>query len=207
MCGLKALRLALDLWHMPSRIHYMRTAPLPEGIPLLLRIAAGEAAAEREAIQLIDRPLTEIQEAAGFFIEQILFAPESSSYRVLGASPEASNAELRRNMALLVRWLHPDGDCQADRRVFIKRVTSAWDDVKTAERRAGYDRRIALDAPPSYRPSYTRPHLGPTAIRRRNRFLNAAPVFAGDSTSASYRRETTGTIGYFLSFLSRKRWD
>ena len=48
--------------------------------------------------------------AATFFIEQILFAPHADSYRVLGASPQASASELRRNVALLLRWLHPDLD-------------------------------------------------------------------------------------------------
>jgi curved DNA-binding protein CbpA len=48
-------------------------------------------------------------------------------------------------MVLLVKWLHPDKDPQGQRSVFASRVTSAWDDLKTPDRRAGYDkgRRIA----------------------------------------------------------------
>ena len=72
-----------------------------------------------------------VREAAAFFIEQILFYPDADSYRVLGARPEATNGELRRNMALLLRWLHPDHDGQGARSVFARRVTRAWNDLKT----------------------------------------------------------------------------
>src|SRR5262249_32076942 len=77
--------------------------------------------------------------AATFFIEQILFAPDADSYRVLGAEPQASPAELRRNLALLLRWLHPDLDPRGERSVFIGRVTAAWNNLKTPEKRAAYD--------------------------------------------------------------------
>jgi hypothetical protein len=42
-------------------------------------------------------------------------------------------------MALLLRWLHPDVAAGAERSVFTARITAAWDDLKTPERRAGYD--------------------------------------------------------------------
>ena len=43
-------------------------------------------------------------------------------------------------MALLLRWLHPDLDRHGERSVFAARVTRAWNDLKTQERRAAYDR-------------------------------------------------------------------
>jgi hypothetical protein len=86
-----------------------------------------------------------LREAAAFFIEQVLLHPEADSYRVLGAGGKASNEELRRNMALLLRWLHPDRSSEGMRTVFASRVTNAWNNLKTPERRAAYDRanRIA----------------------------------------------------------------
>jgi DnaJ-class molecular chaperone len=81
-----------------------------------------------------------VSKAAVFFIEQILFAPDADSYRVLGVGPRATPGELRRNMALLLRWLHPDLDPQATHSTFACKVTGAWNDLKTAERRAAYDR-------------------------------------------------------------------
>src|SRR5262249_93276 len=66
--------------------------------------------------------------------------PYADSYRVLGATSEASYSELRRNMTLLLQWLHPDVDRGDGRSVFAARVTRAWNDLKTPERRAPYDR-------------------------------------------------------------------
>jgi DnaJ-like protein len=137
----EALRVAVDLLHVPSRVRMIRVEPLPHGVPLLLRIAAGDVTAETEAVRLADRPPDVIRAAAAFFIEQILLCPEADSYRVLGAGQEATSSELRQNMALLMRWLHPDKVRQAQQSVFINRVTMAWDNLKTAERRAAYDRQ------------------------------------------------------------------
>ncbi len=107
-----ALRVAIDLLHVPSQVRLVRSEPLPRGVPTLLRIAAGDDAAEREAADLTVRSRDVVRQAATFFIEQILFAPDADSYRVLGSAPQASAGELRSNVALLLQWLHPDRDPQ-----------------------------------------------------------------------------------------------
>lgn len=136
-----ALGVAIDLLHMPSRVRLVRAAPLPSGVLDLLRIAAGDEEAIGEAIEFAGRSRDVVRDAVTFFIEQILLSPDADSYRVLGASPEATSAELRRNMALLLRWLHPDLDPSAERSIFATRVTLAWNDLKTFDRRAAYDQR------------------------------------------------------------------
>jgi hypothetical protein len=135
-----ALGVAIDLLYVPSRVRLVKAAPLPAGVLDLLRIAAGDEEAIREATEVAGRSRDVVREAVAFFIEQILLSPDADSYRVLGATPEATNADLRRNMALLLRWLHPDLDPRAARSVFATRVTLAWNDLKTSDRRAAYDR-------------------------------------------------------------------
>ena len=137
-----ALKLAFDLMHFPSQVRPMRAAPLPDDLLVLLRIAASDEEMTLQAMKLSGRSHQAVQEAAGFFIEQILLFPDADSYRVLGAGPEATSGELRRNMALLLRWLHPDHDRQGERLVFAGRVTRAWNDLKTPERRAAYDQSM-----------------------------------------------------------------
>jgi hypothetical protein len=139
MAGRTALKLAVDLLHVPAQVRLVRSEPLPDGVVLLLRIAAGEADAEREAAAMTGRSVDTIRRAAAFFIEQILFAPDADSYRVLGADAGAGAGELRRNAGLLLKWLHPDRDRNDPRAVFASRVTGAWNDLKTPERRAAYD--------------------------------------------------------------------
>lgn len=143
-----ALKIAIDLMHLPSQVRLVRSEPLPDGVLMLLRIAAGDAETELNAVELTGRSRDVIRRAATFFIEQILFAPDADSYQVLGASPQASTAELRRNLALLIRWLHPDLDARGERSIFVGRVTTAWNNLKTPERRAAYDelRQKALAA-------------------------------------------------------------
>ncbi len=131
-----ALKIAIDLVHVPSQVRLLRSEPLPDGVLMLLRIAAGDEESEQTAVALTGRSLEVIRKAAMFFIEQILFAPDADSYRVLGTDPQASSGELRRNVALLLRWLHPDLDPRGERSVFIGRVTTAWNNLKTPERRA-----------------------------------------------------------------------
>jgi hypothetical protein len=141
-----AVKLAIDLMHFPSQVRSIRSAPLPDDVLILVRIAAGDEEASREAAEWAGRSREVVREAATFFIEQILLHPGADSYRVLGARPQAPYRELRRNMALLLKWLHPDSDPQGQRVVFATRVTRAWNDLKTQERRAAYDRsqRISM---------------------------------------------------------------
>lgn len=149
-----ALRLALDLLHVPWRARLVRSQPLPEGVPLLLSVAAGDATSEDAAAKATGRPRAVVREAATFFIEQVLLCPEADSYRVLGASPHATSNDLRRNMALLMRWMHPDvapqGD-RSDRSVFAPRIAAAWNNLKTAERRGAYDSERQGARPASHR--------------------------------------------------------
>jgi DnaJ domain len=150
MADLGALRTAIDLLHMPSRLRIVKEAPLPRGIDLVLKIAAGDREAESEAARLTERQPETLREASRFFIEQILLATDSDSYRTLGAAPDATTADLRRNMALLVKAMHPDVDTRAEHAAFIGRVNRAWDTLKTQERREAYDRaRPAKAAGPS----------------------------------------------------------
>jgi hypothetical protein len=139
MSDLMALKIAIDLMHLPSQVRLLRSEPLPDGVLMLLRIAAGDTETELNAVELTGRSRHVIRRAATFFIEQILFAPDADSYQVLGASAQASTAELRRNVALLMRWLHPDLDARGERSIFVGRVTTAWNNLKTPERRAAYD--------------------------------------------------------------------
>ena len=150
-----ALRSAISLVSVPSQVRSARRAPLPEGTTLLLGVAAGDDDAITEAMTLTGRTREVLSEASAFFIEQIMLVPGADSYRVLGSVPEASPAELRTNMALLMRWLHPDVGSAAQKELYVSLVTRAWEDVKTPDRRQAYDAALA-SAPPVRRTSKSR---------------------------------------------------
>jgi hypothetical protein len=138
-----ALQMAIDLMQAPSRVRVARAKPLPEELELLLRIAARDAQAMSEAVRVSGRDKEFLRAAAMFFIEQILLGPQSDSYRTLGGEATTPTVDLRRNMALLLRSLHPDLEPQGDNAAAAWRVARAWNDVKTPERRAAYDAALA----------------------------------------------------------------
>jgi hypothetical protein len=139
MQALSAVKVAVDLLHVPSQVRRMRGEPPPEDVSTLLHIAAGDEGALSEAAARTGRQPDLIRAAAAFYIEQILLRPNADSYQTLGGKRSFTTSELRRNMALLLRWLHPDKDPRGQRSIFAGRVTAAWEDLKTPERRATYD--------------------------------------------------------------------
>jgi hypothetical protein len=138
---LTTIMLSLDLYHVPARVHLARKAPLPDGIETLLRIAGNEGAVVHQASRAAGVPPGIVHDAAVFFIEQAMLFPEADAYRVLGARPGAPSSKLRRNMSLLLRWLHPDHG-RDEHAVFAHRVTEAWGALKSDDRRVAYDRTL-----------------------------------------------------------------
>ena len=152
MRSAEAIAAALGMRSQPRLVSKACRMPLPRGMTFLLEVAVGDVDALRKAAALTDHPEAILQEATGFFIEQILLSQNADNYRTLGASRDASYAELRHNMALLMRWVHPDlisggasGPC-LDRSVYANRVTGAWEAVKTGARRKASNGRPTQEA-------------------------------------------------------------
>ena len=191
-----ALEAAIYLMRHPSQVRLVRSRPLPDGVVSLLRIAAEDEEVTRQAAHWAGKSPETIRQATGFFLEQILFDPDANSYRVLGAAASASNAELRRNMALLLRWIHPDLDPKGERSVFARRVTLAWNDLKTQERRDAYDRCLRLKKRPARMKSgKSLRRMGVTAHARNARF---GPI---PHSALLYRDSFLGR--FLLSLLDR----
>lgn len=171
-----ALKSALVLLHMPSGARAMRTMPLPRDTHLLLQVVAGDAKAIESAMADSGRDSDVISRAATFFIEQVLWHPQADSYRILGASPGTDPVELKRNMALLMSWLHPDAGSTGEHAVFIARVTAAWNDLKTQERRDSYSSKLTRAAVLK-RGKTTRGRSAPIPVHRDAAHLAAAPGF------------------------------
>ena len=148
MPSAEALAAALSMVKSPQLTSRAREVPLPQGVTFLLQVAAGEPDAVEEACRLTDQTEKHLRKAAGFFVEQVLLTQPIDHYRVLGCNRKSSNRDLRRHMALMMKWLHPDvaGDGSPklgfDKSLYANRVTEAWEALKTDERRAVYDRTL-----------------------------------------------------------------
>ncbi len=206
----ESLRLAIDLMHSPSQVRFLRSAPLPDDVLSLVRVAAGDEEATKAAVEETGRSSEMLREAAVFFVEQVLLHPEADSYRVLGVMPDATYHELRRNMALLLRWLHPDLDGHGERAVFASRVTRAWDNLKNKERRAAYDqsRRNAKADDVGVRPKAgARSHRRESSGRRTDGRRHGKLGFGQDRRQSSahfYPQERDGLLRRVLVALFGK---
>ena len=166
MRNISALQAALAMKKKPVLVRTIRRSALPPGMTFLLEVAAGDADALDNACAMTAQSKEELRSACGFFIEQILLTNNDDSFRVLGAQSDTPAHQLRRHMALLLRWLHPDIagrealNGQIDRSMFANRVTLAWETLKTEERRSAYLKEQAvlerLARRPSLKPGRTR---------------------------------------------------
>jgi hypothetical protein len=146
MTTVKAIYHALDLFDRPILAGLMQKQPLPPETLVLLKIVAGDEEALARAVRATGQPPQQIRQASVLYVQRILFAPDASCYRVLGAKRDAPQAELRERLAWLMRWLHPDRTGNDWESAFVQRVLAAWDALKTAERRHQYDQALARDA-------------------------------------------------------------
>jgi hypothetical protein len=149
----EAMNLAVRLLQNPAMVRRVRRQPLPNELTNLLEIATGNENALNEAATSTTLSPERLQDAAGFFIEQILLHHRADSYRVLGVSHDAERALVARHLRLIMKWLHPDAihaggtdsggsEATIDRSVFVSRVTGAWENLKTDTRRRAYDEQL-----------------------------------------------------------------
>lgn len=166
-----AIAAAISLADRPASVRLAKSAPLPAGISLLIAVAARDEQSITAASRQTGRTPRDLQKAASFFIEQVLFADDTDSYRILGVSVNAGSEEIRRNMAMLMRWLHPDvrhggaapqvdgaAEQGFDRSIYAALVSRAWDNLKTSDRRSKYDATHVR--PTAHRSRGTSPHAG-----------------------------------------------
>lgn len=134
-----ALQAAIALFREPTRVRNTRNLAIPEDVSFLLRVVSRDEQAISEAVRVSQRSVDFVIAAAEFYIEQILFAPQADSYRTLGAHSDMPREKLRLHMVMLLKWLHPDAGSDEARAALAVRVTKAWNDLKTQEKRAVYD--------------------------------------------------------------------
>lgn len=123
----------------------LRRSELHPGMTFLLEVASGNVEAISIAKELTGRTDHVLSRATSFYIEQVLLSETADCYRVLGATSTTPHKMLHRHMILLMKWVHPDvahhndQGSNIDRSVFATRISQAWDQLKTPEKRAAYD--------------------------------------------------------------------
>ena len=157
-----------------------RQQPLPPGVTDLLKISSGDQDALLVAQQNSRYSLEDVRHAAEFYVQQILFAPDSNHYRVLGVEPSDVEAKIKLHYRLLVSWLHPDKNSSDWEVVFSERINRAWHGLRTPERRRQYDEQLsAQPAAPKAAAAPSRREIKPAQWHDRgidSQFISARTI-------------------------------
>ncbi len=145
--GTDALEQALALHATPGRLPIFLDLPLPGGVLLLIRIAAGDAEAIAGALPRSGKSQQLVTEAAVLYIQQILFHEGADSYCLLGVASDADMASVKEHYRWLMRWLHPDRHPDRWEVVYSERVNRAWNSLNSEQRRSDYDAQAKAIAP------------------------------------------------------------
>ena len=137
--GTDALEQALAAYRTPGRLPQLRNRPLPDSMLRLLRIAAGDDEALAAAVQTTGESSATLIDAAVLYIQQVLFADDADSYRLLGVHADALKEQIKEHYRWLMRWLHPDRHPERWEVAYSDRVNRAWQTLSSMARRTAYD--------------------------------------------------------------------
>lgn len=140
--SLAAFEQAITFLSRTDLIAAARQQPLPAGVTEILKVSSGDTEALLAAQESSRFSQEDVRHAAQFYVQQILFAPESDHYRILGVDPDDVEAKIKLHYRLLVRWLHPDKNSSDWEAVFSDRINRAWHALRTPDRRREYDAQL-----------------------------------------------------------------
>lgn len=140
---LVAIEQAITFLGRTDLIATARQQPLPPGVTDVLKISSGDHDVLLAVQESFRHSQEDVRHAAEFYVQQILFSPDSDHYRVLGVDPDDAEAKIKLHYRLLVRWLHPDKNSNDWEVVFSERINRAWQALRTPERRRQYDEHIS----------------------------------------------------------------
>ncbi len=176
--SIAALEQAISFLSRTDLIASARQQTLPEGVTELLKISSGDQETLLAAQESSRHSQEDVRHAAEFYVQQILFSPDSNHYRVLGVDPDDAEAKIKLHYRLLVRWLHPDKNSSDWEVVFSERINRAWHALRTPERRREYEVQLASERP-SNKESVRSREIKPAHWRDSNadaRFMSARTI-------------------------------
>lgn len=194
-----ALELALALHQAPEQRQALRERPLPQHVGRVIRLAAGSQPLLAETAQGCGLDEQAVQEAARFFVQQILLEPGTDPYRVLGVGTDATAQQLRTHFHWLQRWLHPDRGNDEWQSEYVTRLNWAWQQLRTEAAREAWDRENRQQREPRQHAAAIQAVHQPLAPGR----WTPIPVASGQQASRTpwLRRLAVLTVGATLAGL------
>lgn len=103
-----ALALAVRLYRSPGLARSIRRSPLPGGVILVIRIAAGCPTSCAQAVETTGLDEQSLTRIATLYLLVALFGEDADAHRTLGIVPGSPSEEVQDHRKWLLKWLHPD---------------------------------------------------------------------------------------------------
>ena len=118
-----AIEAAVALAGNSGLAHLFRVRPLPEGVREVLVILADQNSSN---------VTLDVRHKLENYVLQVLLYRGAPPHRLLGVNQGVTRQEMRTNMALLMRWLHPDSLGEGGwRSAYAPRVLNAWKELSS----------------------------------------------------------------------------
>ncbi|MDP3483333.1 MAG: DnaJ domain-containing protein, partial [Sulfuricella sp.] len=171
------MSLAWACYRDPLRIQgkSQGSTSLPDGLSLLLRIAAGDKSQMETLCAATGASASQLREAAIFFVKQVFFSGDANHYRVLGVDSDASIDQIKEHHRLLMHLFHPDreGTEESWEDVYATRVNQSYNVLRKSESRQQYDAALKITA---------QQKSIPLPVRRKHYYASQSQVGKPDSS-------------------------
>ncbi len=127
MAGESALSLARALFDEPALRHDLRRRPVPGDLDQVLALIGNDGRQVERVAAALGADPGRLQQAARFYVQEILLFPGADDYRLLGVIPGTDSATLKHHYRILRSWLHPDRtDADPGRTAHAARINAAY---------------------------------------------------------------------------------
>ena len=140
-----AVLAALDLHRRPSLSTTLQGRPVPNDVLLVIRGAAGCPETIATLRARTGAPAELLREACALYIQRVMLFQHASPYRIFGAEPGTSRADLRQRLRWLLLWLHPDHNRNEWQAAYTRRIIEAWRTLSGDRAPAGLPPPVAVE--------------------------------------------------------------
>lgn len=96
----------------------------------LIKIAAGDGETIQKWSAEIGTDADHLQEAAAFYLQQIIGRPGNDAFGTIGLAADATALDIKNHKRWLLKWLHPDRNPSVWRQSLYRKVTAAAEQLE-----------------------------------------------------------------------------
>ena len=179
-----AMEQVFILQNNPDAIYDMRTAPLPEGISTLMRLASNPGDLLNDVSQTLAIEAEVLQSHISDYLVAMCFFPNAQPARILGLNNAKNIPLAKEHHRLLLKWLHPDKN--PEHKLYAEQVNRAWAWLKSQEAQTNKEDDLKSKSVEAMKVPIRTTHDIPLRKSRFPLFLGVLTVLAVALLAVSY---------------------